>query len=207
MESLIEPRELPKCPRENASFLSYLTFTWVWPIFIKGNKKVLGNEDLYQPLPSQKSDLLGMKLEKAWKENSNLFSCLVKVFAVDVLKDGLALLFLECGIKILPPIFLSQIITYYSNSSSDHKVEVIWYSVGIIVAAVLNVLIVHSHALTNLNCGFTIRTGVSSLIFRRCMKLSKASQNEVTTGKIVNLMTNDVGKYFIYRNFVTMYVV
>lgn len=196
MESPKKTRELPKCPREEAGFFSYLAFIWVWPIFMKGNRKVFDIGDLYQPLPGQKSNMLGSKLEKAWKKNRNLFSCLKIIFGREILKDGLILLVLECGIKILPPIFLSRIIFDFSQDSSmRNQTEVIFYSLGIICASFLNVMIVHSHALSNLNCGFTIRTGICSLIYRRCLKLSKSSLNEVTTGKIVNMMSNDVGKY------------
>lgn len=58
MESAIR-KELPKCPREKANFLSYLTFTWVMPIFFKGRTRTLGVEDLYQPLKQQESHVLG----------------------------------------------------------------------------------------------------------------------------------------------------
>lgn len=194
MESLNKHQELPKCPRESASFVSYLTFSWVLQIFFKGKNKTLGMEDLYQPLREQKADGLGSDLERAWKRNPNLLSCLIDVFGFKLFLQGMILLFVECGIKILPPIFLSRIIKFYSDSNQSSQAEAAWYSAGIIFAVFLNVLILHAFNVTNLNLGFMMKTGASSMIYRKCLKLSNIAIGNITTGKIVNLMSNDVAK-------------
>lgn len=194
MESLSKQSELPKCPRENANLCSYLTFTWILQVFIKGRKKTLGVDDLYQPVKKQKSNQLGDDLEKALKKSSSLFLSFVDVFGFEIFYQGIILLFIECGIKILPPIFLSSIIHYYSKSEEKSQTEAFWYTIGIIVSIFLNVLILHSFNLSNLNLGFTMKTSVSSIIYRKCLRLSKASVGKITTGKIVNMMSTDVGK-------------
>lgn len=194
MESLIQPNNLPKCPREKANFVSVLTFSWVLQIFFKGKKKTLGTEDLYQPLQDQKAEGLGSDLEEAWDEKPNFLSCLKAVFGFRILSQGLILLLIECGIKILPPIFLSRIIMFHSNPDSKNSKEALWYSVGIILSVFFNVLFLHAFNVSNLNLGFMMKTGACSMIYRKCMRLSKTAIGSITTGKIVNMMSNDVGK-------------
>lgn len=195
MESLIKPNKLPSCPRENASLLSYLTFAWILQIFFKGRKKTLGVDDLYQPLKQQESDSLGDDLENSLeKMDSSLFSSFSDVFGYKIIYQGIILLFIECFVKILPPIFLSSIIQYYSNAEEKSQSKAIWHAIGIIASISLNVLILHAFNLTNLNLGFMMKTGVSSIIYRKCLKLSKVSVGKITTGKIVNMMSTDVGK-------------
>jgi ATP-binding cassette, subfamily C (CFTR/MRP), member 4 len=194
MESLYKQKKLPKCPSENASLISYLTFSWILEIFFKGRKQTLGLDDLYQPLKQQKSDSLGNDLENALKKNSSLFSSFVEVFGFKIVYQGLILLSIECVIKILPPIFLSNIINFYSKSEEKSQVEAVWYTIGIIVAIFLNVFISHAFNVTNLNLGIMMKTGLSSVIYRKCLKLSKLSVGNITTGKIVNMMSTDVGK-------------
>lgn len=194
MESLNKRNQLPKCPRESANIFSYLTFSWVLQIFFKGKTKTLGEEDLYQPLKEQRADILGSDLDVAWGETFNFTYSLVNVFGVKIFTQGVILLFIECGIKILPPIFLSQIIKFYSNSGDGSQVEAAWYSAGIILAVFLNVLILHAFNVSNLNLGFMMKTASCSLIYRKCLKLSKISIGKISTGKIVNMMSNDVGK-------------
>lgn len=194
MESLNKQNVLPKCPREKANFISFLTFYWILEVFFKGKAKTLGPEDLYQPLKEQKADSLGTKLENSYEKKPGLTSCFIDVFGFTILFQGLILLVIECGLKILPPIFLSRIVRFYSDTNESNKAEVFGYSVGIILSIFLNVLILHAFNLTNLNCGFSMKTGACSMIYRKCLKLSKTSLGTITTGKIVNLMSNDVGK-------------
>lgn len=195
MESLNKSNKLPQCPRESAGFVSYLTFAWVLKIFSKGNRKTLDEDDLYQPLKDQKSDTLGSDLEREIEKSKTLFKCLVKVFGFRLLAQGMILLFLECGIKLLPPIFLSRIIIFYSNQNEDSLGVVAGYSVGIIFSILLNVIILHAFNVSNMNLGFMMKTGVSSLIYRKCLRLSKTYIGKISTGKIVNMMSTDVAKF------------
>lgn len=194
MESLNKPKKLPKCPRDNANFFSFITFYWVLEIFFKGKSKTLGPEDLYQPLKGQDANSLGNEMEKYYNRKPELMSCFTDVFGRTILGQGLILLVIECGMKLVPPIFLSRVIKYYSNPDESNKAEVVGYSIGIILSVFMNVLVLHAFNLTNLNCGFNMKTGACSMIYRKCLKLSKTSLGAITTGKIVNLMSNDVGK-------------
>lgn len=196
MESANNTKNLPRCPRESVGFVSYLTFAWVLKIFFKGNRKTLDEDDLYQPLKDQKADTLGSDLEREIVKCKSLLLCLVQVFGFRLLLQGIVLLFLECGLKILPPIFLSRIIIFYSNQNNDvSHAAVVWYSMGIIFAILLNVIILHAFNVSNLNLGFMMKTGVSSLIYRKCLKLSMTYMGKISTGKIVNMMSTDVAKF------------
>jgi len=195
MESLNNNYDLPKCPRESASLISYLTFAWVLKIFFKGNKKTLSENDLYQPLKEQVAETLGSDLESEAEKGSTLLKCLIKVFGFRIFLQGVILLIVECGIKILPPIFLRQIIIFYSNSNEDSASTAALYSMGIILSILLNIIILHAFNVSNLNLGFMMKTGISSLIYRKCLRLSKTSLGSISTGKIVNMMSTDAGKF------------
>lgn len=195
MESLNKQKKLLKCPRESAGIISYLTFAWVLKIFFKGNKKTLSENDLYQPLKDQEAESLGSNLECEAEKGSTLLKCLVQVFGFRILMQGIILLIVECGIKILPPIFLSRIIILYSNSDEGNVSAAALYSAGIVLSILLNVIILHSFNVSNLNLGFMMKTGISSLIYRKCLRLSKTSLGKISTGKIVNMMSTDAGKF------------
>lgn len=57
-------KKLPPNPRENSSILSILSFAWTLPLFKKGYTKELELDDIFQPIISDKSNLLGQELEK-----------------------------------------------------------------------------------------------------------------------------------------------
>lgn len=54
---------LPPNPRESTNCLSKIFLCWTYPIFKKGYEKILQIEDVYQSLKSDKSELLGDRLE------------------------------------------------------------------------------------------------------------------------------------------------
>lgn len=57
-------RNLPNNPRENANFLSKLTFFWMISLFKRGYRKSLELQDLYKPLIDDRSAVLGDRLEE-----------------------------------------------------------------------------------------------------------------------------------------------
>lgn len=57
-------KTLPPNPRENANIFSVLFFAWTVPLFKKGYSKILELDDIFKPLKSDQSNLLGERLER-----------------------------------------------------------------------------------------------------------------------------------------------
>lgn len=187
-------------------------FSWVLPILLKGRKKILGLEDLYQPLDDHLADKLGSKLEKAWEnevkraraknKKPSLMSAGLKVYGFDILFLGCILLISEMLFKVTMPIFLGGVVRYYANPEHSNISQAYWYSGGIIACSFLAVLTQHSLMLTNLTSGMKIRVSACSMIYRKSLKLSKAALINTTSGQIVNLLSNDVGRFDLIVMFV-----
>lgn len=67
--------------------IQYVTdvFSWTIPIFARGLRKELNEDDLFGPLPEHESGMLGDRLEKAWNKemillNPSLWRALCRVF-------------------------------------------------------------------------------------------------------------------------------
>lgn len=156
-------------------------------------------------MPDHYADKLGSKLEKAWQEQlsqqrsknkkPSLMSAGLKVFGYDILFLGTLLLTFEMLFKATMPIFLGGIVKYYANPERSDISEAYLYSAGLLVCSFLSVLSQHSLMLSNLTCGMRIRIAACSLIYRKALKLSKTAMVNTTSGQIVNLLSNDVGRY------------
>lgn len=82
-----------------------LLLSWVFPVFFKGRKRELVQDDLYQALESHKSNVLGDKLSNAWtnelrkcEENGkkpSLLKAILNVFGWQIMLLGLILACLE----------------------------------------------------------------------------------------------------------------
>ncbi|XP_019893676.2 probable multidrug resistance-associated protein lethal(2)03659 [Musca domestica] len=199
--------ELPENPRETANPISSLMFCFVMPTFFKGRKKVLDETDLYRALKEHKSDTLGHKLSEAWEEECNkkqmkhkepsLLRAVLKVFGLRFATLGFVLFILEIGLRVTQPLFLGGLVSYYAkpenNGSSDLSTAYL-YALGVILCSAVNVLFMHPYMLGILHVGMKIRVAMCSMIYRKALRLSKTALGNTTSGQVVNLISNDVGR-------------
>lgn len=199
-----KPRtSLPICPAEKASFLSYIVFGWVIPIFYKGSKKELGPEDLYQPLKAHKSNTLGNRLCQAWEDEvqntrakgkkPSLLRAGFRVFGWNIVSLGLILLVLELAFKVTQPIFIGALVAYYSREGGDIN-EAYLYAGAVVLCSAISVLFMHSYMLSQLHLGMKLRVAACSMVYRKSLRLSKTALGDTTAGQVVNLLSNDVGR-------------
>lgn len=78
----------------------------MFPLFVKGYKKDLQEEDLYPHLDSHESTYLGNKLQREWikeikkrPKNPSLWKSLVRVFGKQLMFLGILNLFMELFIR------------------------------------------------------------------------------------------------------------
>ncbi|XP_023166760.2 probable multidrug resistance-associated protein lethal(2)03659 [Drosophila hydei] len=199
--------ELPPNPRETSNPLSSLMFCYTMPTFFKGRKKTLDEGDLYQALKEHKSDTLGKKLSDAWekeveekrkkKKQPSLFKATMSVFGWNFGILGFVLFIVEMGFRVTQPLCLGGLVAYYSDSNnleSDDQTTAILYAVGVILCSAFNVLFMHPYMLGMFHTGMKVRVAMCSMIYRKALRLSRTALGDTTTGQVVNLISNDVGR-------------
>ncbi|KAH8318690.1 hypothetical protein KR074_001766, partial [Drosophila pseudoananassae] len=199
MQSM-KANELPENPREHSNPISSLLFCFALPVLFKGRKKTLEQKDLYRALREHKSDSLGDRLCKAWDEQSgknelpSLRRTMVKVFGWHLAVTGLSLFLQEFLTKVTQPICLFGLLAYFSGKDSDlTKAQL--YAAGLIAGSVSSVMIGHPYMLGLLHLGMKMRVALSSLIYRKALRLSRTALGDTTVGQVVNLLSNDVGRF------------
>lgn len=148
--------------------------------------------------------MLGNKFENAWKREldkkrsknkpPSLMSAGLKVYGPTIMFLGILLFIFEMLFKVTMPIFLGGVVRYYGNPERSNISEAYWYSAGIIACSLFSVLSSHCLMLTNLELGMKVRISACSMIYRKSLRLSKAAMINTTSGQIVNLLSNDVGR-------------
>lgn len=89
---------------------------------------------------------------------------------------------------------MGKLIAYYAHQESNSINEAYIYSAAIILTSALNVLTAHAYMQVNLHVGMKLRIAACSLIYRKSLRLSKNALIDTTSGQIVNLLSNDVGR-------------
>ncbi|RZB40188.1 ABC tran and/or MMR HSR1 domain containing protein, partial [Asbolus verrucosus] len=175
---------------------------WALPLFVKGFKRDLTEDDLYGPLKTHESKRLGDKLERTWIKEANLhrnpslWRSLTKVYGVEIGLYGIVLLVQELIIKMAHPLLIGRLMAYYDPKQTEVTKEMAYlYACGIIGISLLNVLIMHSYFFALQHLGMRVRVACCSLIYRKALRLSKSAMVETTVGQMVNLMSNDVNRF------------
>ncbi|XP_063913156.1 probable multidrug resistance-associated protein lethal(2)03659 isoform X2 [Zophobas morio] len=200
-------------PKARANLLSTLFFCWALPFFRKGLKKDLGDDDLYGPLKSHESRILGDRMKKAWENEENqhripsLRRIIVKVFYREIIFYSFFLLIQELVLKLGQPLLVGKLLEYYTPNGIS-KNEAYMYAAGIILFSFLNVMIVHGSYFGLEHLSIKMQIACRSLIYRKALKLSKTAMMESTVGQMVNLISTDVSRFHyiclhLYQIFVT----
>ncbi|XP_017768863.1 PREDICTED: probable multidrug resistance-associated protein lethal(2)03659 [Nicrophorus vespilloides] len=195
-------------PRENANIFSVLFFTYTLDMFRKGCKKNFEAEDLYEPLSADRSELLVGRLEKNWNKQKNpkLLRVLVRTFWPEYLYLTVLLVFMET-FQILNPIALGHLLEYFKEDSEMSHDDALWYGSFVVVVNACNALLVNQYMIDSYHYGMRVRAACCAFIYRKALKLSGEALGEMASGKLVNLMSNDVNRFDYVSYFISYMIV
>jgi ATP-binding cassette subfamily C (CFTR/MRP) protein 4 len=198
-------------PVENANIISYLTFLYMFPIFLRGFKSGLTEDDLFRPLDEHKSSILGEKLETIWKEEHRkhrhlgLYNALCKLFALNFLLLGVVRLVDEIMLVVVMPIAIGNLVTYFEKDQTQITTTEAYVYGGVIVfCRFADAVMAHGTMMGLVHIAMKMRVACSSLIYRKTLRLSRTALAATTVGHVVNLLSNDVNKFdqgFVLANF------
>ncbi|XP_071557590.1 ATP-binding cassette subfamily C member 4-like [Temnothorax nylanderi] len=211
-------------PRETANIFSVLFFWWMRELFMKGARSDLEESDIYRPIKADGSEKLTDHLEKYWnreldklknleytvgkdgqkvplKENARprLYKAIFNAFWLPYFIIGIGTLIQVSVVRVAIPIFQSWIINYFAKDSTaktEQQTNDVLISISaMIICNIVSVLIMHHTMLLSMQIGMRIRVSCSSLLYRKLLRLNRASMNQTGTGQIMNLLSNDVTRF------------
>ncbi|XP_077262946.1 LOW QUALITY PROTEIN: ATP-binding cassette subfamily C member 4-like [Temnothorax americanus] len=211
-------------PKETANIFSVLFFWWMRELFMKGAKRDLEESDIYRPIKADESEKLTDHLEKYWnreldklknlkytvdkdgqkvslKKNvrPRLYKAIFNAFWWPYFIIGIGML-IQCSVvRVAIPIFQGWIIDYFArNKIAKYKTdrnEVLIYISSMVICNIISALIIHHMRLLSQQIGMRVRVSCSSLLYRKLLRLNRASINQISTGQITNILSNDVIRY------------
>ncbi|CAF0967306.1 unnamed protein product [Rotaria sordida] len=178
----------------------YVAFWW-WlnPILNIGYQRDLTEDDLFDLSPNDECGHLLKKLETVWEkyenkyEHINTWKIIIKAFWKESLISGL-ILFPYFGVKIAQPFFLKGIVLYINDTQSPAYVGYL-YAIGLGLATIFQALLHQQFFFRSTRVGAQIRIAISSIIYKRLLSLQTRAIMRTTTGQIINLISNDAGKF------------
>ncbi|KAJ3416858.1 hypothetical protein HDV05_008443 [Chytridiales sp. JEL 0842] len=186
---------------EKASFLSYITVTWFDQVLRKGWKKPLEMEDLAQLGDRLKSHSAANTFISLWNAEESqgrkpsilriLFS-MNKSFAFVGLWKILGDVAIACTALVMQGL-VGSIIKSQTPEGEGSKIAFLYAALFLILTMTSSFIVVNVMQ-KSISVGVAVKGLLSSVIYRKCLKLSGAGRAKFSSGKILNLISTDLGR-------------
>uniref|UniRef100_A0A182X2U3 Uncharacterized protein n=1 Tax=Anopheles quadriannulatus TaxID=34691 RepID=A0A182X2U3_ANOQN len=195
-------------PRQQANFLSILTFWWTVDMFRKGYNQTFDIGDLYTPLEEDRADRLGNRLERQWhrqleqqRHTPSHSPSLVRAIFRTLWKEWVTLsvlaFFAEVVLRLLQPIFLGRMLLYFREESNVTREDALYYACCMVAVRAIIVLCDNQYGIISVLTGVKAKIAVCSVVYRKSLRLARNALGDTSPGKMVNLMSNDVNRFDI----------
>lgn len=94
---------------------------------------------------------------------------------------------------MIEPFLLGRILDNLQRSGPSD--EAFYYGLGLVLSILTHVLIHHVVFLRAWRMGYQLLAATSDLLYRKSLRISKQSFATVTTGHVINLVSNDVERF------------
>ena len=208
------------CPQYSASFFNKLFFSWCTPLIVKGYRRPLTPDLLWDLLPTYKSEVVSEKFEKYYltkkeiytepkfetkdsesltilKPSLSVLPALIKTFGVSFFTSSILKLISDI-LSLLTPSIMKMMISFAESHGTDNEQEP-WkgYFFGFLLffTVLLQSLFLNSYFQTTMLIALKMRTTLIAAIYKKSLKVSQSSKKESSVGEIVNLMSVDVQRF------------
>ncbi|XP_038209218.1 multidrug resistance-associated protein 4-like [Zerene cesonia] len=194
--------------------ISRVFYAWMFPLFLNGNRRDLEEYDLVPTKSIYDSKVTGDALEENWLieesiakaagREPSLIKVLIKTFIWSYIPGGI-LQFIFTSLRTLTPLLFSELLSYWSVNTTMTTAVASYYAAAMIVANLIAAFCNHHGNYYCQQFGMKLRVAVSTLMFRKIMRMNNGSLGETTAGKVVNILSNDLQRFdlaFTFLNYV-----
>ncbi|CAG2114014.1 unnamed protein product [Medioppia subpectinata] len=158
------------------------------------------------------SQRIVQRLERNWnlereKQTPRFWRALFRTYASYYILPLTVFIFEECVIRIGQPLLLGFVIDFFSNTGGVTYLQACLAAGGVCFCSALFITLHHPNLVLVMRMGMRLRSSCCTLMYKKSLKLSRASMGKTTVGQIVNLMSNDVNRFDEFSIFVSYFFI
>ncbi|GAP89237.1 putative ABC transporter transmembrane region [Rosellinia necatrix] len=188
-----------ECPVEYATIFSRLTFSWMTPMMRFGYKQFLTEDDLWGLARGTTTRSTGDRFDSAWqyelahRKNPSLWIAMFKAYGGPYIGASFYKLINDLSAFAQPQLlrYLISFVASYEGGSPQPPVKGAAIALAMFFVATLQTTMIHQYFQLAFVTGMHIKSGLTSAIYKKSLKLSNEGRSSKTTGDIVNYMAVD----------------
>lgn len=175
------------------------TFSLVTPLVALGLTKTIEHSDLVPIDEREKSDNIVRLLKNEYSKQRavlifpRLLVSLFSAYSTDLMLSGLYSL-LEGTTRVAAPVVLGLFLSELQKNDSPIWKAYLW-AVVLCVLNIMQLLVHHILFLITYRDGCNFKNASTNMIFDNLLLLKASALSRTSTGKLVNLISNDVSRY------------
>ncbi|XP_015838053.1 probable multidrug resistance-associated protein lethal(2)03659 [Tribolium castaneum] len=201
METKNKQQQRRDHPVDTSNFLSNWLFCWVLPVVGKATKTAITEDSLYATPGNCQARVCAEKLEKFWflelkGKNPSLTRAIMKSYGFRFFFYGCLFFPVDLASRLFQPYYLQKLLDYYTLSQKGvTQNDALFSALMIVLFPFLRLVTFHTYVAASKILGMKAKVACSSLIYRKCLQLKKNHLQRVTTGQLINLLSNDVRRF------------
>ncbi|KAI1196656.1 metal resistance protein YCF1 [Nemania serpens] len=189
-----------ECPVEYATVFSRLTFSWMTPMMKFGYKQFITEEDLWGLSRDGTTRATGDRFQRTWEyelahqKKPRIWIALFKAYGLHYLGAS-GFKFVNDLAAFTQPqllrLLISFVHSYGGGENPQPPIKGAAIAIAMFFVATLQTTMVHQYFQLAFVTGMHIKSGLTSAIYKKSLKLSNEGRASKTTGDIVNYMAVD----------------
>jgi len=191
------PVEPQQTPYTKASLLSKITYWWANPIFETGYSRPLENNDIYLLEKKYEEKSLAEKFYKIYdkefnkkNEKPSIVKIFIKIFGPKWLPAGIFMLISNIC-SICSPVILELLLNFVTNEKTEASYKGWIYTIILLVLQILATICNNYHFKIVMEVGLSAKATIISIIYRKTLRLSQSTKQDITEGQIINIVSSD----------------
>lgn len=200
-------------PKQDVASTAYNNSLQVWNTMAEkcrtSNAKLLQNYET--KLAKCKNEKERQKVKEPIYKEPSIALALIKAFGPFELCIGLVYYVMSALLTFVPVLILNDLLKFFQSGLSAQEYDGLahpWVEVvGLGVIPFFVSLLQTRHQTIYAHCAVFVRTAVSTMLYRKALRVSAAGRAKTSTGQVVNMMSNDTAQLQRFLQFVGMTIV
>lgn len=188
-------QEKLECPYGKASIFQLITFSWINPLFVAGNKKPLDQDEVpdvdTMDSASFTSEYFDKSLKQCDTDNPSIYKA-IYFFTRKKIAINALFAITSAAASYVGPYLISDFVNFLNDKKTRSLTSGYLIVLGFLAAKVVETLTQRQWIFGARQLGLRLRAALISHIYKKGLVLSSRSCQSHTSGEIINLMSVDI---------------